>query len=538
MSAETAPPEPFRVADALVRALCDRGVSRVFALSGNQIMPLFDACLGAGLEVVHTRHEAACVYMAEAHAQLTGELGVALVTAGVGLGNAVGPLYCALASETPLLLLSGDSPQAQDGRGAFQELDQTTLTQPVTRFCARPTSAAALRADLGTAHRIATGSHPGPVHLALPADVLNQPFESTTAAEPSEPDTGSSAERAEVTAVAASLASATQPLIVLGPALNATRQPGLVAALERATGAPTVVAESPRGLKDPGYANLGAAISNADTVLLLGKPCDFSLGFGGSAAPGSRWMLVHANGAVLQQATSNLAPTPLHGVQTDPISFARHLGETGPRRPAPAWRTRCDAWLAPLRTDTGSSDAGAMHPAAVCHAVQTALDRSDNALLITDGGEFGQWAQACCRAPRRLVNGVAGSIGGAIPAAVAASLADPTADIVVLMGDGSAGFHLMELDTAVRVGARFHLIIGNDRRWNAEHQIQLRDYGSDRLIGCELGETDYAAVARGLGAAGERVSTVAALTAALTRRVSGPVCVDTAIESVAAPAPV
>lgn len=536
MNSSTTPVKPRRVADALVRTLCGRGVSRVFALSGNQIMPLFDACLDARLEIVHTRHEAACVYMAEAHAQLTGELGVALVTAGVGLGNAVGPLYCALTSETPVLLLSGDSPQAQDGHGAFQELDQATLTRAVTRFCARPTSAAAVAADLDTACRIAIGSHPGPVHLALPADVLAQPCESDTGATPGDPDAAAAVASTDVAEVAATLARATQPLIVLGPTLNATRQPGLVDALERATGAPTVVAESPRGLKDPTYANLGSTISNADTVVLLGKPCDFSLGFGGMAAPDSHWTLVHADAAVLQQAATNLAATPHSGIQADPIGFARRLAETGPRAAVPAWRTRCDVWLAPLNATGTATVAGSLHPATVCRAVQDALNRSSNAILITDGGEFGQWAQACCRAPRRVVNGVAGSIGGAIPAAVAASLADPTADIVVLMGDGSAGFHLLELDTAVRVGARFHLVIGNDRRWNAEHQIQLRDYGIDRLVGCELGEADYAAVARGLGACGERVSTVAALTEALARRVSTPLCVDTAIESVAAPA--
>ncbi|MEM6987726.1 MAG: thiamine pyrophosphate-binding protein, partial [Pseudomonadota bacterium] len=125
--------EPLRGADVIIQMLAGAGVRRIFALSGNQIMPLFDACLDAGVDIVHTRHEAACVYMAEAHAQLTGELGVALVTAGVGLGNAVGPLFFALSSETPVLLLSGDSPIEQDGHGAFQELDQVAMTRAVTR---------------------------------------------------------------------------------------------------------------------------------------------------------------------------------------------------------------------------------------------------------------------------------------------------------------------------------------------------------------------------------------------------------------------
>ena len=102
-------------AHALVDVLRAAGVRCIFSLSGNQIMPVYDALIGAGIRLVHVRHEAAAVYMAEAWAQLTGEVGVALVTAGAGFGNALGALISARASETPVLLLSGDSPRAQDG---------------------------------------------------------------------------------------------------------------------------------------------------------------------------------------------------------------------------------------------------------------------------------------------------------------------------------------------------------------------------------------------------------------------------------------
>src|SRR6056297_3872911 len=123
-----------RGADAVMRALAAQGVRDIFALSGNQIMPLFDASIDAGIRLYHTRHEAAAVYMAEGHAQITGGVGVALVTAGAGLGNAIGPLLTAQASDTPLLLLSGDSPIGKDGQGAFQEMDQVGLTQSLTKW--------------------------------------------------------------------------------------------------------------------------------------------------------------------------------------------------------------------------------------------------------------------------------------------------------------------------------------------------------------------------------------------------------------------
>ena len=105
-----------RGADRLVAELDRLGVSVAFSLSGNQIMPVYDAFNDYHIRVVHTRHEAAAVFMAEAYARVGGTLGVALVTAGPGFGNALGALYSCYMSETPVLFLSGDSPAALDGQ--------------------------------------------------------------------------------------------------------------------------------------------------------------------------------------------------------------------------------------------------------------------------------------------------------------------------------------------------------------------------------------------------------------------------------------
>ncbi|MGB2468935.1 MAG: thiamine pyrophosphate-binding protein, partial [Candidatus Puniceispirillaceae bacterium] len=124
---------------AVIQSLANQGVEVIFSLSGNQIMPLYDACIDANIRIIHTRHEGAAVYMAEAYAQFSGKIGVALVTAGPGLLNAVSALYSAARSETPLLLISGDAASRLDGQGAFQELDQISVTRPITKFSARPT---------------------------------------------------------------------------------------------------------------------------------------------------------------------------------------------------------------------------------------------------------------------------------------------------------------------------------------------------------------------------------------------------------------
>jgi acetolactate synthase-1/2/3 large subunit len=138
--------------------------------------------------------------------------------------------------------------------------------------------------------------------------------------------------------------------------------------------------------------------------------------------------------------------------------------------------------------------------------LQALLDGHPDAVFVSDGGEVGQWAQACLTAPHRVINGAAGSIGAALPFAVAARLAVRDAPIVAVMGDGTFGFHPAELDTAVRHGLAFVCVVGNDARWNAEYQIQLRDYGRERAVGCTLLAARYDRVAEGFGAHGEFVS--------------------------------
>jgi len=158
-----------RLVDALVAA----GVGRIFTLSGNQILSIFDATIGRDVALVHTRHEAAAVHMADAHGRLTGEAGIALVTGGPGHANAVGALFTALGAESPMVLLSGHAATWELGRGGFQELRQADMAAPVTKASWMSTVTESLGRDVGEAIRIATSGRPGPVHLSLPSDLLD-----------------------------------------------------------------------------------------------------------------------------------------------------------------------------------------------------------------------------------------------------------------------------------------------------------------------------------------------------------------------------
>ncbi|MFB0952063.1 MAG: thiamine pyrophosphate-binding protein, partial [Rhodospirillales bacterium] len=163
----------MRGADLIAKTLSNAGVKVIFTLSGNQIMPIFDACIDVGIRLIHTRHEGAAVYMADAYAQLTGQVGVAMIMAAPGFSSGLGPFYTSHMAESLILLLSGDSPLSQDGQGSFQELDQVAISTPLTKLSLRPKAADELGYDVARALRTAASGRSGPVHMALPFDLLN-----------------------------------------------------------------------------------------------------------------------------------------------------------------------------------------------------------------------------------------------------------------------------------------------------------------------------------------------------------------------------
>src|SRR5262245_35046993 len=489
---------PLRGADLLAHSLAAAGARHLFALSGNHVMPVFDAALDAGLSIVHVRHEAAAVHMADAWGRLTGEPGIALVTGGPGHANAVGALYTALASESPLVLISGHAPLSELGSGAFQEMRQAALAAPVAKASWVAQSADTLAADIVRAWREATSGTPGPVHLSIPHDVLDATTDTRT------PVTAEFVVEKAQRQNSFSFGEVRRPLIIAGPA---AMRAGSMRELEEATGIPVVGMESPRGVNDPSLGRLVNVLSQADLVMLLGKRVDFTLKFGKAFAPGCRVV-------------------DLHSVEGISFKDREWLEEV---RAALRYRPR--EW-----SSIRSKVRGPVHPVDLCRKVQKLIDAPD-AVLVSDGGEFGQWAQACLSAPRRIINGPAGAIGSALPFAAAAKLAYPDAPVVAMLGDGTFGFHMAELDTAVRHRLNYVSVIGNDATWNAEYQIQLRAYGKDRAKGCELLATRYGAVANALGAHGQDVSTPAELQSALGRAAAAgkPACVNVMVERLPAP---
>jgi len=378
------------------------------------------------------------------------------------------------------------------------------------------------------------------VHLSLPQDALDGPadLESVPSSASFMPE-AMPLDDGIARDIATRLANARSPLILAGPWAMRGEAAQRATALENATGIPVIGMESPRGVGDPSLGALAQVLLRGDLVLLLGKRLDFTLKFGAAFSDACTFLQIDPEGDELERTRRAMGPRLLAAAVADGVSSLRALAhhakpsEKGWReevRDALAWRPA--AW-----DHAGASSSGRLHPVQAFRPLQALLDTHADSVFVCDGGEIGQWAQACLRAPNRVINGVAGSIGAALPFALAARLARPGAPVVAVMGDGTFGFHPAEIDTAVRYRLPFVAIVGNDARWNAEYQIQVRDYGADRTVGCELLPARYDEVAKGFGGHGELVTEASQLLPAVQRAIAAklPAVLNVMVEGLPAP---
>jgi len=260
-------------ANAFVETLELAGINKIFTLSGNHIMPIYDAVFGSKIDLIHTRHEAAAVHMADAWARLTGKVGIALVTGGPGHANAISALYTASMSESPVILFSGHAPIGQLGKGAFQEMRQADIAEPLTKASWVCQESKNIAQDVAKAIRIAKSGRPGPVHVSLPTDTLESLF--PDAVNSIAPDSFSPEHSIinveELKALLNQLKQAKKPLILTGPMMQSKNGRETLKSLENHLSIPVIGMESPRGIGDPSLGAFSEILNQADCILLLGK---------------------------------------------------------------------------------------------------------------------------------------------------------------------------------------------------------------------------------------------------------------------------
>lgn len=543
-------PVTLRTADRLVEAMQSAGIRAVFSLSGNQIMPVYDALIGSGIRLIHSRHEAAAVFMAEAYARTAGQVGIALVTAGPGFGNALGALYSVTMSETPLVLISGDSPLSQDGQGAFQEFDQVAAATPFVKASLRLRAGIDVAEVLAMAMQIARQGTPGPVHIAVPFDVVNQLVDTEALVpagsffEPTQRDTPTSAP--ELSGPLAQLLSeADRPVIVCGAALGDKRLQEDIEKLRHAAAAPVIVLDSPRGVRDPAKGAFRSLLQAADCLVYIGKEVDFMTAMGSGEVIGAQRIgiiseqqstLAHARDVYQDRLTVAELVNPGAAITALAAALEKIPRSSQRRQTAAAWLEAAECALHHRQLDNPTPEA--LVSRQTVGVINDFVHQHPETIVICDGGEFGQWAQGFIEVDRMITNGPSGAIGGSLPYAIGAAVASPDQTVIAVMGDGTAGFHFSEFETAAREQLKIIVIIGNDSKWQAEHHLQRVSYGDDRTMGCELSSNvRYDLSAEGMGCHGICVNDVADLGPALDAAIAiaGPVCINMLIPGAAAP---
>ena len=515
------------VAAIIARFLKARGVDRVFALCGGHIMPLWMHVDAEGIGIVDVRDERAAVYMAHAYATLRGGVGVALVTAGPGVTNAMTGIANAHVARASVLVLSGVPPRAQENRGALQDIVHTDLVRSITRYArtVREPSLALQELDEAFSRALGEGGEPGPAYLDFPTDTLRADFPQALA--PAErfapkprasmlPDTERVAQAADV------LASARRPLVISG---RGARNAGasLIRLLD-ALGAAYLDTGESRGLVPDSHRSVvaamrGSVIGEADVVLTVGRRLDFQLAYGSPAVFGNARFVRIADvpGELRDNRRGVVEILADCGAAMDAIVKAL------PGRPASldgVWasdvRQRHEERVRKLRQamrDAPADAQGRMHPNQLLALLQDRLD--DDAIVIADGGDFLSFARVGLAATTWLDPGPLGCIGVGTPFGIGASLACPGRSVVVATGDGAFGFNAMEIDTAVRHNVPVVIVVANNGAWQIEVHDQRVTYG--KVVGTSLQLADHAAMARAFGMHGERVERAAQLPAAIDR---------------------
>ena len=490
-------------------------------------MPIWMCADAAGIRIIDVRDERAAVYMAHAHSELTGGVGVALVTAGPGVTNSMTGIANAHVARASVLVLSGGPPRQQENRGALQDLPHSDLVRPITRYArtVREPSLVLQELDEAMSRALGHGGEPGPVYLDFPTDTLRCQVPRQQQLEeyfrpkarpvlfPNNEEIGIAVEL---------LWSAKRPLVISGRGARSAG-PELRSLLD-ALGAPYLDTGESKGLISEDHPSIVAAMrgtimGEADVVVTVGRRLDFQLAYGSPAIFGAAQFL--RIGDVPSEVRDNRRGSVELFAQ--PAAALGAMVRTAANR-APAvdrvWadsmrrahKERVDKLRISMRTAMPDS-AGRIHPNRLLAELQSHLE--PDAVVIADGGDFLSFARVSLSCATYLDPGSLGCIGVGTPFGIAASLAFANRQVVVASGDGAFGFNAMEIDTAVRHNAPVLIVVANNGAWQIEVHDQNDTYG--KVVGTKLQFANHAAMARAFGMHAERVEREQDLRGAIER---------------------
>ncbi|KAK6380289.1 hypothetical protein LTS17_005478 [Exophiala oligosperma] len=480
--------------DLLAQSLKQLGVDVCFGLHGGHLDAFLIGCSLVDIKIIDTRHETTAVQAAESYAKLSGKVGFCFVTANSGFGNALPGLATAYADRSPIFVVTSSPPLRDAETNCLQGFhDQVVLAKPVSKFAHRVTNVEEIPRIVSHAYRTAIGGIPGPVVVDFPIDILFHPprmnaiecgsLTCSPAVAPY-PDPAALDELIDI------WKSAQRPVIIVGTgaarATSRDSKSSLLLDMAEATGTPVYYSqkyipalpfESPyRG----GYAALLARLpflqkKQPDFVLLLGARTGFLLGgrSGAIISNDSATKVVQVDldaGEIGRSSAIDL------GIVSDATNFIKALLEKvsvnnkNSIQPQNAWIQDLQSlktMKSPHEDDAERCPDGRLHPFLMVKGIYESLP--EGSIVIIDGGEIGVWAMELLERARpagaMVATGYLGFLGNGWGYSIGAALACPDRLIVNVQGDGSAGFHIQELDTFARHGLNVLTVVANNYFW-------------------------------------------------------------------------
>lgn len=533
--------------ELLARALSDGGITEVFTLHGGHLDAFYVACGDHGIRLTDTRHESSAGHAADAYARLTGNVGVCVVTSGPGFTNAYTAIVNAYLDRTPTLFIVGAPPLRETETNPLQGgFDQVAAAEPVTKWAYRLTEARRIPEIVALAIRKATSGAPGPVLLEVPIDVM---FGQTDAAAVRRPATGAvpsapAPDRAAVQQALDVLAEAKNPVIISGGGVVFARAAEELVSFAETVGVPVFSPGKSDGaipaghrLAAGGLLALGAlpmlGAPTPDVVLLLGARTGMFTGGRASMFPGARIIQVDLDAAEIGRMHDVAVP-----IVADCRATLEALTAAAAERSWPDWSewvsvaTGAQRFHEALYTDDTTAS-GRIHPYFAAKAVVESCP--PGTIFVLDGAEAPAWAEFFARTeiPSGVLRlGYLGALGVGPGFAIGAARAHPDAPVVLITGDGAAGFHPQEFDTMARHGMPVVTVVFNNAVWGMSIHGQQAVYGEKCAVVTELADSAYEKVAEAFGGHGERVRTADAIPDAMRRALSAgvPTCLNLEID--------
>lgn len=529
------------VASVLLRILKKHDIRHVFGLPAAQLSLIMDgASRDPFFTYVTTRHEEACGHMAHAIGKMTDSMAVCFATVGPGATNMVPGVAAAWADNIPLLVLTPNN-QARSiypAKDMLQNVDQIGLYKPITKWSAvinHPDRAAEL---IERAIHMARSGRPGPVHLDIPCDVHTAAVTHEVDSIPSIARPRPTPAKAELDRLGDLIAGARRPFLIGGGGVVRSGAVNAFRALLKQTGIPAsstahargLVPHMMRGYLGSGGVFAGRAFNKAarEADLLIAVGCKFASMTPvnkpplAPLVPGQKIVQIDIDADTLGRnvpidigLVGDARETLLaiserlrgHALSLDAAWVEDLIAE---RR---GWVEELNA-IADSGTTPGSN---LMNEAALARAVAAALP--PRTIVAVDGGQIMEWGHSFIEVEHPqdyLFAPGMGHLGFGLPMAIAAKLARRDRPVLCLTGDGAMGMTGQELETAVRCEAPVVVVVANDSYWGMYRPFAEQIYRNEKF-GTRLTDVDFAQIARGYGAEGERIDKVGEIGPAMCR---------------------